>query len=164
MGISLTIASILLLSYCPVTFTAATDSSQSSVRRLNVLPSQSIATEIETAHAAGNLKPYFTLHAEELVKYSPTSSNITSAGTELFEVHVREAEPAVTSKTVTRVKGGKSQYVNSDNVATMLVSDEVGVVAMISVDKKEGKVNGIVQKGESVKKLTQNRRGKVRLL
>jgi hypothetical protein len=79
-------------------------------------------------------------------------------------VHVREVEPAVTSKTTTSVKGGKNHYVNSDSVATMLVSDEVGVVAMISVDMKEGKVNGIVEKGRSVKKFTQkNRREKVRL-
>ena len=135
-------------------------------RRLNVLPSQSIATEIETAHAAGNLKPRFTLHAAD--ESSPPAANnnnifasTNTTGTDLlFEVHVREAEPAITSKTTTSVKGGKAHYVDSANVATMLVSDEVGVMALLSVDKKDGKVNGIVTKGKSVKKFTQkSRRG-----
>jgi hypothetical protein len=135
-------------------------------RRLNVLPSQSIATEIETAHAAGNLKPRFTLHAAD--ESSPPAANnnnifasTNTTGTDLlFEVHVREAEPAITSKTTTSVKGGMAHYVDSANVATMLVSDEVGVMALLSVDKKDGKVNGIVTKGKRAKKFTQkSRRG-----
>ena len=160
---SLAVASLhLLAAFLPHTVitVAATD------RRLNVLPSQSIATEIETAHAAGNLKPRFTLHAAD--ESSPPAANnnnifasTNTTGTDLlFEVHVREAEPAITSKTTTSVKGGKAHYVDSANVATMLVSDEVGVMALLSVDKKDGKVNGIVTKGKSVKKFTQkSRRG-----
>ena len=116
-------------------------------RRLNVLPSQSIATEIETAHAAGNLKPRFTLHAAD--ESSPPAANnnnifasTNTTGTDLlFEVHVHEAAPAITSKTTTSVsvKGGKAHYVDSANVATMLVSDEVGVMALLSVYKKRWK-------------------------
>jgi hypothetical protein len=42
----------------------------------------------------------------------------------------------------------------------MLVSDEVGVMALLSVDKKDGKVNGIVKKGKRARKFTQkSRRG-----
>ena len=160
----LAVASLLLLAaflpHMVITVAAApTD------RRLNVLPSQSIATEIETAHAAGNLKPRFTLHAaDESSPSAANSNNIFSASTStngtdlLFEVHVREAEPAITSKTTTSVKGGKAHYVDSANVATMLVSDEVGVMALLSVDKKDGKVNGIVTKGKRAKKFTQNSR------
>jgi hypothetical protein len=50
-------------------------------------------------------------------------------------VHVREAEPAITSKTTISVKGGKAHYVDSANIDTMLVSDEDGVLALLSVDK-----------------------------
>jgi hypothetical protein len=163
---SLAVASLhLLAAFLPHTVitVAATD------RRLNVLPSQSIATEIEMAHAAGNLKPRFTLHAAD--ESSPPSANnnnifasTNTTGTDvLFEVHVREAEPAITSKTTISVKGGKAHYVDSANIATMLVSDEDGVMALLSVDKQDGKVNGIVKKGKSgvAKKFTQksSRRG-----
>ena len=146
---SLAVASLLLLAaflpHSVITIAAATTD-----RRVNVLPSQSIATEIQTVHAAGNLKPCFTLHAAD--ESSPPAANnnnifpsTNTTGTDLlFEVHVREAEPAITSKTTTSVKGGKAHYVDSANVATMLVSDEVGVMALLSVDKKDGKVNGIV--------------------
>ena len=166
---SLAVASLLLLAaFLPHTVitVAATD------RRLNVLPSQSIATEIETAHAAGNLKPRFTLHAADESSPPSTAANnnifsastSTTTGTELvFEVHVREAEPAITSKTTISVKGGKAHYVDSANIATMLVSDEDGVMALLSVDKQDGKVNGIVKEGTSgvAKKFTQksSRRG-----
>jgi len=160
MGISLAVASLLLLSFSSHSFTAAAERSQSSGRRLNVLPGQSIATEIQTAHAAGNLKPRFTLNAAEIIKSSPTNNMFTSTETNLFEVHVREAKPAVTSKTTTSVKGRRSRFVNPDNVATMLVSDEVGVFALIYVDKRAGKVNGIVKKDKTKGvKFTQNGRG-----
>ena len=166
MGISLTVASLLLLAFPPPHYSIISVVDATTDRRLNVLPSQSIATEIQTAHAAGNLKPRFTLHAAD--ESSPPAANnnnifasTNTTGTDLlFEVHVREAEPAITSKTTTSVKGGKAHYVDSANVATMLVSDEVGVMALLSVDKKDGKVNGIVTKGKSVKKFTQkSRRG-----
>jgi hypothetical protein len=168
---SLAVASLLLLvAFLPHTVitVAATD------RRLNVLPSQSIATEIQTAHEAGNLKPRFTLHAADKSSPPPATANnnnnifsastSTTTGTELvFEVRVREAEPAITSKTTISVKGGKAHYVDSANIATMLVSDEDGVMALLSVDKQDGKVNGIVKKGKSgvAKKFTQksSRRG-----
>jgi hypothetical protein len=168
---SLAVASLLLLAaFLPHTVitVAATD------RRLLVLPSQSIATEIQTAHAAGNLKPRFTLHAADKSFPPPATaannnifaSTSNTTGTDvLFEVRVREAEPAITSKTTISVKGGKAHYVDSANIATMLVSDEDGVMALLSVDKQDGKVNGIIKKGNSgvTKKFTQNRGEKVRL-
>jgi hypothetical protein len=47
--------------------------------------------------------------------------------------------------------------VDSKNLAIMLVSDEVDVVALIAVDKVGGAVNGIVQKGsEKGVQLTQD--------
>jgi hypothetical protein len=170
MGISLTISSLLLLAFPPPhSYRAAATTTTDHHRRLNVLPTQSIATEIQTAHDAGNWKPRFTLHAADESSSTPAAANIftstsTTTGTDssTFEVHVREAEPAITSKTSISVKGGKAHYVDSNNVATMLVSDEVGVLALLSVDKKDGKVNGIVKKGKSVtKKFTQksSRRG-----
>lgn len=157
MGISLTVTSLLLLAF-PPHYSIISVVDATTDRRLNVLSSQSIATEIQTAHAAGNLNPRFTLHATE--ESSPANSNnifsTSTTGTDLlFEVHVREAEPAITSKTTTSVKGSKAHYVDFNNVATMLVSDEVGVMALLSVDKKDGKVNGIVKKGKNVKKFTQ---------
>jgi hypothetical protein len=147
---------------------AVTTTTTEHHRRLNVLPTQSIATEIQTAHDAGNWKPRFTLHAADESSPPPATANnnnnifsastSTTTGTELvFEVRVREAEPAITSKTTISVKGGKAHYVDSANVATMLVSDEVGVMALLSMDKNNGKVNGIVKKGKSgvAKKFTQ---------
>jgi hypothetical protein len=65
-----------------------------------------------------------------------SASTSTTTGTDvLFEVHVGEAEPAITSKTTISVKGGKAHYVDSANIDTMLVSDEDGVLALLSVDK-----------------------------
>ena len=119
-------------------------------RRLNVLPEQSIATEIQTAHAMGIAKPRLTLHTEEQASNMTSLMNIfaSSSNTQKndFEVHVREAVPAVTSMTTTSVQGGESRSVNENDVATMLVSDEPGVFALISVEKTGGKVNGIVKK------------------
>ena len=77
-------------------------------------------------------------------------------------VHVREAEPAVTSMTTVSILDGASSHVNETHVATMLVSDEVGVVVLVAVEKKGGKVNGIVQKDGVSIKLTQKGGGKVR--
>jgi hypothetical protein len=79
-------------------------------------------------------------------------------------VRVREAVPAVTSQTTTSIQDGKSNYVNEEDVATMLVSDEADTLALISVEKKGGNVNGIVQKnGEKMKFAQRGGGGKVRL-
>ena len=120
-------------------------------RRLSVSPEQSIATEIETAHAMGIAKPRLTLHADTLKMSNTTSTtNIfaSSATTQkdVFEVHVREAEPAITSMTTTSVQGGVSRSVNVNQVVTMLVSDDPGVFALISVEQTGRTVNGIVKK------------------
>ncbi len=118
-----------------------------------VLPGQSIAVTIQDAHASGDLKPHFTLNAER------ADFNRTN-----YMVRVREAVPAVTSMTTTSIENGTSIPVSEINVATMLVSDEDGVIALISVDKKWGKVNGIVQKnGENIKIMQRGGGGKARL-
>jgi len=74
-----------------------------------------------------------------------------------YMARVREAVPAVTSKTTISIQDSESSYVNEDNVATILVSDdEDGVLAFIAVEKKGGNVNGIVHKGNGEKmKFTQ---------
>ena len=118
-----------------------------------VLPGQSIAATIQDAHATGDLRPHFTLNAERAY-FNRTN----------YMVRVREAVPAVTSMTTTSIENGTSIPVSEIDVATMLVSDEDGVIALISVDKKGGKVNGIVQKnGESIKFVQRGGGGKVRL-
>jgi hypothetical protein len=114
------------------------------------LGNQSIAADIENAHSRGNLKPRLTIHA----KHGKSSlAKLFSTIETDFAVHVREAEPAVTSKTTTSIEGGDSQYVNESDVATMLVSDEPNVLALISVNKEGGKVN------ETRVQLTQNGQG-----
>jgi hypothetical protein len=78
-------------------------------------------------------------------------------------VRVREAVPAVTSMTTMSIQNSTSVPVNEDDVATILVSDEDGVIALISVHKKGGKVDGIVQKnGENMKFTQKGEGGKVR--
>jgi hypothetical protein len=139
--------------------TATADVEHSSrSRRLSISSDQIIATEIQTAHAAGDLMPHLTLHAESVGSLAVNSTN------DDFEVHVREAVPAVSSETTLSVEGGRSQYVNLENVATMLVSDELGVLALISVDELGGTTNGIVKKDnqKSVKFKQNGLRGKVR--
>jgi hypothetical protein len=126
---------------------AAFERAETKSRRLKVSPSESIATAIQTAHAQGNFKNRFVLEAE-------------LAGAEtVFDVNVREAESAVTSKTTTSIGNGESRYVNEKDVATVLVSDEADVLAFITVEEG-GKVNGIVQKGNDMGvKFTQKGKG-----
>ncbi len=65
--------------------------------------------------------------------------------------------------TTVSIQDGASIHVNKTDVATMLVSDEVGIVALIAVNKKGGKVNGIVQRdGENIKVTEKGGGGKVR--
>jgi hypothetical protein len=116
--------------------------------------SQSIAAGIQNAHASGDLHPRFRLQAERF-------------GSETdYEVHVRVATPAVTSKTTMSVNGGESKYVDEDDVATMLVSDEPdSALVLIAVEKKGGKVDGIIQKdGEKIKFTQKGGGGKVRFM
>jgi hypothetical protein len=115
-----------------------------------ITPGQSIAAKVQDAHASGDFKPQFSLYTKRGGSEQP------------FMVHVREAEPAVTSMTTVSILDGASSHVNETHVATMLVSDEVGVVALVAVKKKGGKVNGIVQKDRVSIKLTQKGGGKVR--
>jgi len=140
------VASLLLALSSPA---AITNAQLHSHRRINVAPGQSIADEIQNAHASGNSLPHFSLLAER-------------AGSETnYEVHVREATSAVTSETTTSVGGGASRKVKADNVATILVGDddESGMFAIIAVEKIGGTTNGIVQKNGEKVKITQNGRG-----
>ncbi len=124
---------------------------QTESRRLKVSPSESIATAVWDAHAEGNFKPRFTLEAE-------FASDKT-----VFDVTVREAVMAVTSKTTSSIGNGNSRYVNGKEVATVLVSDEADVLAFITVEEG-GKVNGIVKKGndKGIKLTQKGQGGKVR--
>jgi hypothetical protein len=117
-----------------------------------VPPGQSIAEAVKDAIAAGVQSPRFNLHAER-------------AGSETdYEVNVRVATPAVTHMTTVSAFDGESKNVDEDDVATMLVGYEEGVLALIAIDKRNGSANGIVQKDGEKMKLTQNgKRGKVSL-
>ena len=131
MGISLTISSLLLLAFPPphnysVISGVAAATTTEHQRRLNVLPSQSIATEIQTAHAAGNLKPRFTLHAADKSFPPPataaknnnnifSASTSTTTGTDvLFEVRVREMAGSRFQLIVTR-EAKRGQSTNAKN-------------------------------------------------
>ena len=98
--------------------------------------------------------PRFTLNAER------ADSNKTN-----YMLRVRETLPAVTSMTTTSIQNGTSFLpVSEDDMATVLVSDEDGVIALISVDKNGGKAGGIVvqKNGEKVKFTQRGGGGKVR--
>lgn len=150
------VANLLLV----VSFRTATADVEHSPlsRRLSISSDQFIVMEIQSAHEEGDLNPHLTLHAESVGSLAVNNTND-------FEVHVREAVPAVSSETTLSIEGGRrSQSVNPENVAIMLVSDEPGVLALISVDKTGGTTNGIVKKGKekSVKFRQNGLRGKVR--
>ena len=145
---SVTFAGLLLAVSSPAT-TAAINAQPH--RRINVAPGQSIADEVRNAHAKGILLPEFTLRAE-------------NAGSEtIYEVEVREAQPAVTSKTTVSFQGGESKHVDEDALDTLLVSNTDGTVALIAVEKKGGKVDGIIVRGEESVKFTQSGGQKVSL-
>ncbi|KAL3761984.1 hypothetical protein ACHAW5_006490 [Stephanodiscus triporus] len=138
-GIPLCVASLLL----------AASSSTTAADKNNVIPvDESIAARIEKAHTARVIIPRFILQAQR----SGSEAN--------YQVQVREAMPAVTSTTTTSVRGGNSRYVDEDDIATMLVSDEPDVFALIAVEKNGGKkANGIVQRDAEKIKITQNGSG-----
>ena len=127
-------------------------SATAAIERI-LTPGQSIAAKIQDAHASGDFRPRFTLNAER------ADSDKTN-----YMVRVREAVPAVTSMTTMSIQNGTSIHpVSEDDVATMLVSDEYGVIALISVDKKGGKADGIVQKNGENMKFMQRGDGRVRI-
>jgi hypothetical protein len=77
-----------------------------------------------------------------------------------YEVRVRVATPAVTSNTTISVNGGESKYIDEDDIAIMLVSDEPdSAIVLISVEKKGGNVDGIIHKDGEKIKLTQKSGG-----
>ena len=129
------------------TSTAAVTRAQTESRRLNIFLEQSIAAEVQNAHAQGISKPKFTLHAK-----------VAGAETD-FEVNVREAVPAVTSQTTTSIGNGENRYVNGRDVATLLIADQVGTFGVIAVEEG-GRVNGIIKKGnDKAIQFTQNGEG-----
>ncbi|KAL3797993.1 hypothetical protein ACHAW5_009456, partial [Stephanodiscus triporus] len=139
-SIPVTVTGLLLALSSPTT-TAAINAQPH--RRINVEPGQSIADEVRNEHANGNLRPEFTIHAER-------------AGSEKsYQVNVREAEPAVTSETTVSFQGGESKHVDEDALDTLLVSATEGTIALIAVEKKGGKVDGIVVSSDESIKLTQ---------
>ena len=69
------------------------------------------------------------------------------------------ATPAVTYMTTVSAFDGESKNVDEDDVATMLVGYEEGVLALIAIDRKDGSANGIIQKDGEKIKITQNGKG-----
>ncbi len=49
-----------------------------------------------------------------------------------------QAAPPVTSATTMSLGGGKSRYINDEDVNTILVSNDPGIFALIPVDKRAG--------------------------
>jgi len=147
-GILVAVPGLLLALSSPAT-TAAINAQPH--RRINVAPDQSIADEVRNAHANGNPRPEFSLRAERF------------GSKEIYQVDVREAEPAVTSETTVSFQGGESKHVDEDALDTLLVSTTDGTVALIAVEKKGGKVDGIVLSPDETIKLTQTGGQKVSL-
>lgn len=123
------------------------DVPQHGIRRLTITSDESIALQIQTAHANGSNifgndeKLRYKLHAEQ--SWGATSE---------FFVNVKEATPAITSATTTSTNDGPARPINDKRIATLLVADtdsadEKNTIAMIAVDKRTGNVNGIVNKG-----------------
>ena len=122
-----------------------------NVRRLTIASDESIALQIQHAHANDNSggvnifgtnveTPRYKLHAEQA----------WGSGGD-FYINVKEATPAITSATTTSTNGGPARSVNDHHMATLLVADtdsaeERNTVAVIAVDKRTGNVSGIVNK------------------
>jgi hypothetical protein len=133
------------------TLAADEDIQQANVRRLTIASDESIALQIQTAHANNNSggvnifgtnveTPRYKLHAEQA----------WGSGGD-FYINVKEATPAITSATTTSTNGGPARSVNDHHMATLLVADtdsveERNTVAVIAVDKRTGNVSGIVNK------------------
>ncbi|KAL3823124.1 hypothetical protein ACHAXA_006454 [Cyclostephanos tholiformis] len=67
--------------------------------------------------------------------------------------------------TTMSVNGGESKYVDEDDVATILVSDETApALVLIGVEKRQGKVDGIIQKDGEKIKFTQKAGGRGKAL
>jgi hypothetical protein len=57
----------------------------------------------------------------------------------------------VTSATTTSLGGGKSRYVNNEDVDKILVSNDPGIFTLIPVNKRGVRVRGIICKdGENI--------------
>ena len=128
-----------------------TSAADADIRRLTIASDESIALQIQTAHASNNSgginifgtnveTPRYKLHAEQA----------WGSGGE-FYINVKEATPAITSSTTTSTNGGPARSVNDHHMATLLVADtdsaeEGNTVAVIDVDKRTGNVSGIVNK------------------
>lgn len=139
--------------------------SASSPRRLSIFSGDSIATNVLNTQQAA-VGTTFTLHAkraeseEQAIPVVSTEALTAEAGVDIFlasasttaaaipedfSINVRVAEPAVTSSTILMVGDGEGVYVNEADLATILVSDEEGTIAMIAVEKVEnGRVHGII--------------------
>jgi hypothetical protein len=125
---------------------AAFERTATKSRHLKVSHSESIAAVVQAAHARCKFKNWFILEAK-------------IAGTKtIFDGTICEAVPAMTTKTTTSIGKGEICYVNGTDVATVLVSDEAGIIAFIAV-KKGGKVNGILRR-EMMRASSLHRRAK----
>lgn len=140
---------LTILSTLSVSAAIDADVHQHDIRRLTIASDESIALQIQAAHASGGSSnifgndemPRFKLHAEQ--SWGTTGD---------FSVSVKEATPAITAATTTSTNDGPARPVNEQHMATLLVADtssaeEKNTIAMIAVDKRTGNVNGIVNKG-----------------
>lgn len=149
---------------------------KNNIRRLTISSDESIALQIQTAHAnisrgrnifgtSNDAKPRYKLHAEQLWEERTT----TGGGGGEYYINVKEATPAITSATTTSTSGGPHRSVNDYDMATLLVADtdsaeeETDTLAVIAVDKSTGNVRGIVNKenGEETMNFIQDMGNKV---
>lgn len=134
-----------------------------SQRRL-VNPNQSIADVVAAAHSKGK-GPNGNGNSNGRAKFK-LQGELPNGGN--FEINVKECTPAITSLTTTSKDGGPNVSVKTNDLATILVADpdeeeESGAIAIIAVDGKTDKVNGIVHRGGMKMKFTQEKGKKVRI-
>lgn len=133
-------------------------------RRLVVTPDQSIALAVNGS-GNGNFNDSRPKKSKLRKKFKLRGEKPDGG---VFEVNVKESTPAITSATTTSTNGGRHMAVDDSDIATVLVADsegETGTIALIAVDKKDGRVHGVVQKtGGEKRNFSQEKGKKVRLV
>ena len=97
-----------------------------------VSPQESIKDAIDAEHANGKSKARLTLAAQ-----------LAGSSSEQIEVNVIEAKPAITGSTTISNNGGAEVHVNEDDLASLLVSSEPSVFAMLAVEA-DGSTHGVI--------------------
>lgn len=97
-----------------------------------VSPQESIKDAIDAEHANGKSKARLTLAAQ-----------LAGSSSEQIEVNVIEAKPAITGSTTISNNGGAEVHVNEDDLASLLVSSDASVFAMLAVEA-DGSTHGVI--------------------